>query len=112
MIKAIKRLVWLLLAVALVVFSVENRHGVALNLPYTLYSFEVPLFALFFLGLFSGLALATVALGWSRLKTFVAKRQAEREAGHLKARLKIQEDSAAKDQSVQSYQAVSDAAKE
>lgn len=112
MTKLLKRLWWVFLAFLLIVFSVENRQTVVLNIPYANTMVDIPLYFLFFLGLFVGVLLATAAVSWSRLKSFVNRRRAEREAVHLKTRLKLQQEQETTDQASERFKAVAEAAKE
>ncbi|WP_374762983.1 hypothetical protein [Yunchengibacter salinarum] len=77
-----RRLGWLVLGVALVAFSVVNREAVPLAIPFV-GSLAVPLFLIFYAGIFFGLLVAGLITGWLRLKGFTRRRQAERRARHL-----------------------------
>lgn len=79
----IRRLFWILLALALVFFSVNNRAPVTLSFSPFGFSADVPAFLLIFFGIFIGLLLAAGVTGWLRLKGFARRRQAERRASSL-----------------------------
>ncbi|TNE64610.1 MAG: DUF1049 domain-containing protein [Alphaproteobacteria bacterium] len=79
----IRRLFWLVLGVALIFFSVNNRQAVQLVFePFSL-SFPVPAFLLLFAGMFIGLVVAAGVTGWLRLQGFTRRRKAERRAETL-----------------------------
>ena len=79
----IRRLFWILLALALVFFSVNNRAPVTLSFAPFGFSADVPAFLLIFIGIFIGLILAAGVTGWLRLKGFARRRKAERRASSL-----------------------------
>jgi|GEM_PF-1716273 len=79
----IRRLFWILLALFLIYFSVNNRLPVALSFSPFDFTFSVPAFLLVFAGIFIGLMLAAGVTGWLRLKGFARRRQAERRASYL-----------------------------
>ncbi len=79
----IRRLFWLLLAAALVIFSINNRSWLPLSFEPFGFSFELPVYGILFLGIFIGLLVAAGVTGWLRLKGLAARRQAERRAGYL-----------------------------
>ncbi|MFC4346878.1 hypothetical protein ACFO5Q_03360 [Kordiimonas lipolytica] len=79
----IRRLFWILLALFLILFSVNNRGPVQLSFEPFEFNFPVPAFLLVFAGIFIGLMLAAGVTGWLRLKGFARRRQAERRASFL-----------------------------
>lgn len=79
----IRRLFWILLALFLVFFSVNNRGAVTLQFSPFDFTLPVPAFLLVFAGIFIGLFLAAGATGWLRLKGFARRRKAERRAAYL-----------------------------
>ncbi|SDD23829.1 lipopolysaccharide assembly protein LapA domain-containing protein [Kordiimonas lacus] len=79
----IRRIFWILLALFLIYFSVNNRTPVDLRFAPFDVTFAVPAFLLVFVGIFIGLLLAAGVTGWLRLKGFARRRQAERRAAYL-----------------------------
>ena len=78
-----RRVFWLLLAVAIVYFSVLNRHPITLNLEPLLVKDDLPAFWLLFAGIFIGLGVAVWAGSVLRLQGFARRRKAERRASYL-----------------------------
>lgn len=85
-----KLLIWLplaLIAVILVTFIVANRHAVDLVLLPGATALSVPLYLVFFLGIFAGLALAALFQIVSRLRSGFRERRHQREVNTLKAQV-------------------------
>ena len=85
----LRRLFWILLALGLIWFSVSNRHAVPLSLaPFPWYA-DLPLYLIFFAGVFFGVALSVVVSGWLRLKGFLRAHKAERRAKALESEVAV-----------------------
>lgn len=106
----IRRVLWVLFALMLVAFSVVNRKAIFVALPFTDIAIPIAPYLLFFAGLFTGLLISGVVLSWARLKGFVARRQAEREAVHLRTRLKVQDEETSEQKAAGAYEKVTAAA--
>ena len=75
---------WILVTVFLVWVSVSNRQPVFINFMVLNTSIETKVFVVYFLGIFTGLLMAGAVTGWLRLKSFVARRKAERQSEALR----------------------------
>lgn len=106
----IRRLFWILLALALVFFSVNNRAPVQLSFEPFAFSFPVPAFLLIFIGIFIGLMLAAGVTGWLRLQGFARRRKAERRAAFLEDQVSALSEDAHKTRAGQAHEAASLAA--
>lgn len=83
----IRRLIWLLIGLALIVFAVSNRHITEISFSPVPYGVKVPVWAVLFTGIFIGLLIASFVTGWLRLKGFTARRKAERRAEEMGAQM-------------------------
>ena len=81
--RQLRRLLTLLTALILVVFSVMNRHDIAFVWAPDQTAITIPLYLVFFAGIFFGLLAAAFATSWLRLKAFTRARAAERRATTL-----------------------------
>ncbi|MCK5040756.1 MAG: LapA family protein [Sphingomonadales bacterium] len=78
--------IWVV-AVALVFFVVSNRHGVVVNLYPLSSSLEMPLYFVFFMGLFLGLILAGFILLLRRVNAATKMYMAKRENARLRSKV-------------------------
>lgn len=76
----IRRFLWAAVALVILYFSITNRHLVPVYLLPGYDSLPLPLYLIFFFGVFTGLITASLVTGWLRLKGFTARRKAERTA--------------------------------
>lgn len=74
------RLAALFLALVLIGTAVSNRTPVLILLPLTDLSIEMPLYGIFFSGLFFGVILTGLVLALPRWRGFIARRHAEKRA--------------------------------
>lgn len=75
--RTVRLTLWILFSVFIIALAVLNRHTVDVwLLPGS--TLPLPLFLVFFAGIFVGLIAAALVTGWLRLKSFTSKRQAER----------------------------------
>lgn len=81
--RLIRRILWVLLGVALIFFAVKNRHTVEISFDPFLGSFHVKLWIVLFAGIFIGLMVSAAVTGWLRLESFAKRRKAERRADYL-----------------------------
>jgi len=77
-------LFWLAAGVCLLIFAVSNRGPVWIGFWPFPSEIAVPLWAVFFAGIFLGLVTAGVVTGWIRLKGFVRRRQLARSEDALR----------------------------
>lgn len=78
--RAISFFFWLAVLVFLADFAVGNRSSVYVLLRAMRVQVEVPVYAVFFAGIFTGLMFAGVVTGWMRLKAFIQRRKLARRA--------------------------------
>ncbi|HXV73099.1 MAG TPA: lipopolysaccharide assembly protein LapA domain-containing protein [Sphingomonadales bacterium] len=76
-----------LLAAVLIVFALVNRGAVTVSLWPFPYEAELPLFVVFFLGLFVGLALAGLLLAMKSVRHHFAMRKTAKEKSEISGRL-------------------------
>ena len=81
--RLISFLFWLAVLVFLADFAVGNRSSVYVLLRAARVQIEVPVYAVFFAGIFTGLMFAGVVTGWLRLKAFVQRRKLARRAAAM-----------------------------
>lgn len=79
----IRRIVWLVLGIALIIFAINNRQITEISLAPLPYALPVPVWTVLFAGIFIGLVIAALVTGWLRLKGFTERRKAERRADYL-----------------------------
>lgn len=79
------RLLSFLVAIIIIAFSVMNRHDITLLWAPGEPAIVLPLYIIFFAGIFFGLIAAAYATSWLRLKAFTRARAAERKAGGLES---------------------------
>lgn len=76
--RLLKFLIWLLVAAVLIWLAISNRQPVFVNFMILRTSLETQLYVVFFAGILTGLLVAGSVTGWLRLKSFTARRKAER----------------------------------
>jgi len=75
--RTVRLILWIVFSIFVIAFAVLNRQIVDVwLLPTT--STSLPLFIIFFAGIFVGLIAAALVTGWLRLKSYTARRHAER----------------------------------
>lgn len=81
--KHVRTFLLLLLMVVLVTFAVANRETIGISLwPFPLEA-EMPLFFVFFFGIFIGIALAGIFVAFKGAKHYVEMRSAKKETSKL-----------------------------
>jgi len=83
----IRRIIWILVALTLILFAVSNRHIVEISLLPFQYAVTIPVWGVLFLGIFIGLLISAFVTGWFRLKSFTKRRKAERRVDELDAQV-------------------------
>lgn len=81
--RLLRRLITATLALILIILSVLNRHDVSVFWGPDQPAINLPLYFIFFAGIFFGLLAAAYATSWLRLKAFTRARAAERRAASL-----------------------------
>lgn len=81
--KIMKSISLLFLALVLIVFSVANRHVVPVDLWPFSSGEDMPLFVVFFIGIFVGLILAGVLLAFRGVRHYTEMRSAKAETARL-----------------------------
>ncbi len=82
--KTFKLMPLILLSILLVILSVANRGQVTVSLwPFPIEISEVPLFFVFFAGIFAGLLLAGILLAFKGVRYYMDMRSAKKEATKL-----------------------------
>lgn len=81
--RLLRRLITFTLAFVLIILSVMNRHDISLFWGPDRPAITIPLYLVFFAGIFFGLLAAAFATSWLRLKAFTRARAAERRAAGL-----------------------------
>lgn len=79
----LRRLITFIIALVIIVFSVLNRHDIAFFWSPDQTAINLPLYLIFFAGIFFGLLAAAYATSWLRLKAFARARTAERRVSSL-----------------------------
>ncbi len=79
----IRRLLWLIVGVALIIFAVNNRQITEISFAPLPYGIPAPIWAVLFAGIFIGLIISAFVTGWLRLQGFTKRRKAERRADYL-----------------------------
>lgn len=85
--KFFKSLPLMVLALVLIVFAVTNRQGVVVTLWPLPFEAEMPVFLVFFLGLFAGLALAGVLLAFKGVRHYFELRKTRKEQKGLSSKV-------------------------
>lgn len=81
--RLLRRLLSFIIVLVIIILSVMNRHDVSLFWGPDKPSLNLPLYLIFFAGIFFGLLAAAYATSWLRLKTFTRARAAERRVSDL-----------------------------
>lgn len=81
--RVIRRLIWILIGLSLIFFSVNNRNAVELSFEPLAGSYPVPIWWILFGGIFIGLIISAAVTSWLRLEGFAKRRKAERRADYL-----------------------------
>jgi uncharacterized integral membrane protein len=81
--RLIRRSLWILLGISLIIFAVNNRQGVELSFAPLWGSIPVPAWLILFAGIFIGLLVSATVTSWLRLEGFARRRKAERRADYL-----------------------------
>lgn len=106
--KFLRRLSWFVFAVLLIFFAVNNRQGVVLSLEPFGFLPPVPVFLIFFAGIFVGLIAAAGVTGWLRLEGFTKRRKAERRASYLEEQVSALSEDAHKQRAHEAHKAATD----
>lgn len=85
--KSVRSLALVLLAVVLIVFALKNRMAVTVSLWPFPYEADLPLFVVFFFGIFFGLALASLLLAAKSISYYFDKRRVKKEMSELSKQL-------------------------
>ena len=104
----IRRLLWISIGVALVVFAVNNRVITEISLSPLPFSLSLPLWGLLFAGIFIGLIIAATVTGWIRLQGFTQRRKAERRAVYLDKQVTALAEDAHQGRAAKAHNAASD----
>lgn len=83
----IRRLLWLVGGIALVIFAVSNRQIIEISIAPLPYALSVPVWGVLFAGIFIGLIVSAFVTGWLRLQSFTKRRKAERRADYLDSQM-------------------------
>lgn len=83
----IRRLMWLIIGVGLVIFAVNNRQVTEISFNPLPYAVPIPIWGVLFAGIFIGLIVSAFVTGWLRLQGFTKRRQAERRADYLDSQM-------------------------
>jgi len=82
--KIFRSLLLILLSIVLIVFSVANRQEVTVSFwPFPFEAQDIPLFFVFFGGIFIGLLLAGILLAFKGVRHHIEMRGAKKEAGKM-----------------------------
>ena len=81
--KSFKSLAIILLFIPLIVFSVANREEVSVSLWPIFEGINAPLFFIFFAGIFLGLVLAWLIMGYRGVRHYTEMRGAKKEASKM-----------------------------
>ena len=81
--RLIRRILWVMLGIALIFFAVRNRHTVEISFDPFMGSFHIKVWIILFVGIFIGLMVSAAVTGWLRLESFAQRRKAERRAEYL-----------------------------
>ena len=81
----LRRLITFIIALVIIILSVMNRHDISLMWAPGKPAISLPLYFVFFAGIFFGLLAAAYATSWLRLKAFTRARAAERRANDLES---------------------------
>lgn len=106
----LKRVLWVLFAVLLIFFAVNNRQDIVISLEPFGYLAPMPAFWLLFAGIFIGLAAAASVTGWLRLQGFAKRRKAERRASYLEEQVSALAEDAHQHRADKAHTAASDSA--
>lgn len=106
--KFLRRLAWALLALVLIVFSVNNRQPITVSLEPIGFLPPMPAYVLVFVGIFIGLIAAAAVTGWLRLQGFAARRKAERRTQYLEGQVSALSEDAHKQRARDAHEAASD----
>lgn len=106
--KFLRRLSWFVFGVLLVFFSINNRQEITISLEPLGYLPSVPVYWLLFLGIFIGLAAASVVTGWLRLQGFAERRKAQRRSQYLEGQVSALSEDAHKHRAQQAHETASE----
>lgn len=106
----VRRALWFLLAVFLVLFAVNNRQPVVISLEPIGFLPAMPAYVLLFAGIFIGLGAAGAVTGWLRLQGFAKRRKAERRASYLEDQVSALSEDAHKHRASEAHAAASESA--
>lgn len=81
--RLIRRLIWILIGLFLVIFAINNRADVELSFAPLSGSYLIPVWWILFAGIFIGFAVTASVASWLRLEGFARRRKAERRANYL-----------------------------
>ncbi len=106
----IRRLLWLIVGIALIVFAVSNRQITEISFAPLPYSILIPIWAVLFAGIFIGLIISAFVTGWLRLEGFTKRRKAERRADYLDSQMSAMAEDTHKIKAAKAHEDASDIA--
>jgi len=104
----IRRLIWILIGLFLVFFSVNNRSDVILSFEPMAGSYAVPIWWVLFAGIFIGIGVTAMVASWLRLKGFALRRKAERRVDYLGQQMAAMAEDAHEGRAHKAHSAASD----
>lgn len=82
-----RRLLWLVFALILILFAINNRQPIVLSIAPFGFLPAMPAYLLMFFGIFIGVIAAAGVTGWLRLQGFAKRRKAERRTDYLEGQV-------------------------
>jgi len=104
----IRRLIWILIGLALIFFAVNNRSQVELSFEPLAGNYLIPVWWVLFAGIFIGLMVAAAVTSWLRLEGFTKRRKAERRADYLNNQMAAMAEDAHEGKAHRAHSAASD----
>lgn len=104
-----RRLLWLVFALILILFAINNRQPIVLSVEPLGFMPPMPAYLLLFLGIFIGVVAAAGVTGWLRLQGFAKRRKAERRTDYLEGQVSALAEDAHQHRAAKAHTAASDA---
>ena len=106
--RLIRRLIWILIGLFLIFFSVKNRGWVDLSFEPLAAPFSVQVWWILFAGIFIGAGVTAWVASWLRLEGFAKRRKAERRADYLNEQMTAMAEDAHEGRAHRAHKAAAD----